>query len=73
MIIENAKNTDLITYSIAEAAVAMGVPKDTVYRLVRTGKLPHVKMGCTRIRHDTLARFLKDTETTQYWEAGVAS
>ena len=70
---EICKNTDLVTYSIAEAAVIMGVPKDTVYRLVRTRKLPHVKLGCTRIRHDTLVRFLKEAETTQYWEAGVAS
>ena len=51
----------------------MGVTKDAVYRLVRTGKLPHVKMGSTRILHDTLVRFLRDSETTQYWEAQVAS
>lgn len=45
MVNDNSKNTDLITYSIAEAAVIMGVTKDAVYRLVRTGKLPHVKLG----------------------------
>ncbi len=73
MVNDNSKNTDLITYSIAEAAVIMGVTKDAVYRLVRTGKLPHVKLGTTRILHDTLVRFLKDSETTQYWEVRVAS
>lgn len=73
MVNDNSKNTDLITYSIAEAAVIMGVTKDAVYRLVRTGKLPHVKLGSTRILHDTLVRFLKDSETTQYWEVRVAS
>ena len=73
MVNDNSKNTDLITYSIAEAAVIMGVTKDAVYRLVRTGKLPHVKLGSTRILHDTLVRFLKDSETTKYWEVRVAS
>lgn len=73
MVNDNSKNTDLITYSIAEAAVIMGVTKDAVYRLVRTGKLPHVRLGSTRILHDTLVRFLRDSETTQYWEVEVAS
>ena len=72
MVNDNSKNTDLITYSIAEAAVIMGVTKDAVYRLVRTGKLPHVRLGSTRILHDTLVRFLRDSETTQYWEVEVA-
>ena len=68
----NNTSTDLITYSIAEAAVKIGVTKDAVYRLVRTGKLPHVKVGSTRILHDTLVRFLRDSETTHYWDVEVA-
>jgi len=34
-----------LTYSVAEAARALGVGRNTVYELIRTGQLPHIKLG----------------------------
>ena len=64
---ENIPN-DLRTYSVAEAATLSGLQKDTIYEYLRAGKLPCLKMGHTRIRHEALVDFLREMETTQYWD-----
>ena len=71
--VNNCNDTnELKTYSVAEAAVLMGISKDKVYEFLRLGKLPHLKMGMTRIRHVAIVEFLKSIESTEYWECGVA-
>lgn len=56
------------TYTIAEAAKILRVSKDFVYELVRTGELPHISVGQTRIRHDALVQYIIKSETTTYWK-----
>ena len=56
------------TYTVAEAAKILHVSKDFVYELVRTGELPHVSIGQTRILYDTLTRYIINNETTVYWK-----
>ncbi len=63
---------EIKTYTVAEAAVLMGVSKDKVYEFLRAGKLPHLKMGMTRIRHAAIVKFLDSIESTEFWEKGVA-
>lgn len=41
--------TDRIVLTVPEAARALGASKNTVYELVRTRQIPHVRIG-TRIR-----------------------
>ncbi len=62
---------ELTTYTVADAAKLLNVSKDFIYEQLRAGKLPHVKMGKCRIRHQALVNFLADMETTQYWERTV--
>lgn len=56
------------TYTVAEAAKILHASKGFVYELVRTGELPHINVGQTRIRHDTLAQYIIKSETTTYWK-----
>ncbi len=62
---------ELKTYTVAEAAGLLGISKDKIYEFLRAGKLPHVKMGMCRIRHQSLVKFLDELESTEYWESGV--
>ena len=62
---------ELRTYTVAEAAQMIGIKKDKVYEYLRAGKLPHLQMGTTRIRHEALVEFLKAQETTEYWSREV--
>jgi excisionase family DNA binding protein len=50
-----------LTLSVPEAARALGISKNTAYTLIRTGRLPHVRLG-TRIRipHQALVDWLAD-------------
>lgn len=59
---------ELKTYTVAEAASLIGIKKDTIYEYLRAGKLPCLKMGHTRIRHEALVEFLRTMETTRYWD-----
>lgn len=72
MLNENNDIYELKTYTVAEAAVLLGISKDKLYEYLRAGRIPHLKMGMTRIRHMALVEFLKSMESTQYWESGVA-
>jgi excisionase family DNA binding protein len=47
--------------TVAEVAAAMRVSNMTVYRLIKTGELPAVRVGKSyRIRESDLERFLQD-------------
>ncbi len=63
---------ELKTYSVAEAADLMRISKDKVYEFLRAGKLPHLKMGTTRIRYTAIINFLDSIESTTFWESEVA-
>lgn len=63
--------TELKTYTVAEVSQILGIKKDRVYEYLRSGKLPHIKMGICRVRHQTLVDFLDEMETTQYWDSEV--
>lgn len=62
---------ELKTYTVAEAAVLIGISKDKIYEFLRAGKLPHLKMGMCRIRHQSLVKLLDELESTEYWEGGL--
>lgn len=62
---------ELKTYSVAEVAEIIGINTAKVYEYLRAGKLPHLKMGKARIRHQSLVKFLDEMETTQYWDSEV--
>ena len=49
----------------AEAAERMRVSKMTVYRLIRSGKLPAVRIGkAYRVKEDDLERYLNSSYVT---------
>jgi excisionase family DNA binding protein len=48
------------TYSLKEAASAIGVESNTVRRLIKEGKLKKLKIRHIRIAVDELDRFLSD-------------
>ena len=62
---------ELRTYTVAEAAQLVGIKKEKLYEYLRAGKLPHLQLGTTRIRHEALVEFLKAQETTEYWSREV--
>lgn len=61
--------TDTMTISVREAAGHLGVSRNTVYDLIRSGDLPHLRIG-TRIRIPTqpLRDWIADrTEGSTAW------
>lgn len=38
---------DALTYSVPEAAKALGLGKNTLYELVASGRIPHIRNGRT--------------------------
>lgn len=36
---------DQLTYSVADAARAIGIGKNTMYELVAAGRVPHLRIG----------------------------
>ena len=62
---------ELRTYTVAEAAQLVGIKKEKLYEYLRAGKLPHLQLGTTRIRHEALVEFLKAQETTESWSREV--
>ena len=61
-----------VVLDVTEVSAYLGVTRDTVYRLIREGQLPHVRIGKSlRVRVETLEQFVKDRETTE-WEAGAS-
>lgn len=49
-------------YSVKEAAVTLGISRDTVYRLIKTGEIPALELGGIRIRSEALENFLQKKE-----------
>lgn len=47
--------------TVAEVAEMLRVSTMTVYRLIRTGEMPAVRVGRSyRVRHDDLERYLEE-------------
>lgn len=65
-------SNELKIYTVAEVAAIMGVTKGKVYEYIHEGKLPHVKLGSTKVMHNSLVAFLKAQETTTKWGEGAA-
>lgn len=53
---------DKMVYTVAETAAILGVNKDFVYRLIKNGSLPAMKIGSMKIRRQALERFLEEEE-----------
>lgn len=51
------------SYTVAEVAKILHTNTDRVYALIKSGELPSVKIGVTRIRHDVLLTFLMQHES----------
>lgn len=45
-------------YTVKEAAEVLMLNTDTVYRLLRSGKLPYLLLGCKKIRGSDLEQFI---------------
>ena len=65
-------------YTVAQVAEILQTSKTYVYRLINAGILKCVKLGKLKIRHDTLASFLRRvegldlTDPTQIYKLKVA-
>lgn len=61
---EKKENTyfNRVLYSVKEAAITLGISRDTVYRLVKTGEIPALELGGIRIRSEALESFLQKKE-----------
>lgn len=51
------------SYTVAEVAKILHTNTDRVYALIKSGELPSIKIGVTRIRHDVLLTFLMQHES----------
>ena len=51
------------SYTVAEVAKILHTNTDRVYALIKSGELPSIKIGVTRIRHDVLLAFLMQHES----------
>lgn len=57
--------SERMAFSVREAGEMVGVSKDAIYALIRTGDLPSLKIGQrTFIRREALAHFLEQREAT---------
>lgn len=51
------------TIKVAEAAEYIGVSKDTIYKLVREGEIPHIRLGKRILfRIESLEAWLQERE-----------
>ena len=50
------------SYTVGQVAKILHTNTDRVYALIKSGELPSIKIGVTRIRHDVLLSFLMDHE-----------
>ncbi len=60
---EHVVATELKSYTVAEVAKILHTNTDRVYALIKSGELPSIKIGVTRIRHDVLLAFLMQHES----------
>lgn len=55
---------DQLTYSVPEAAKALGLGKNTLYELVASGRIPHIRSGRTiRIPKELIREWLHNEAT----------
>ncbi len=59
VVVENIVYEDML-YTVAEVAVLLKTNPNKVYDLIRSGKLPALKIGATKIRKVSFEKFLKD-------------
>lgn len=58
------ESVERLTYSMAESAELLGVTRQHLHSLIRTGVIPSLKLGRRRlIRRDALNAVLADLET----------
>ena len=65
--IENINPLDIVPenvrlYTVAQVAEILQTSRNYVYRLINCGLLKTLKIGTKKVRHDTLAEFLKMAE-----------
>ena len=53
---------DKMLYTVKEVAGIMHSNTNYVYALIRRGLLPAIKLGCYKVRAETLEKFLADSE-----------
>ena len=51
-----------ILYTVKEVATLLKVDPHYVYRLIDSGVLPAIKLNSTKVRKESLYKFLKDYE-----------
>ena len=55
-------STDIKLYSVKEVASLLSISKNRVYDLIYANRIPAMDIGGLKIRHETLADFLKNME-----------
>lgn len=60
---ETVMAAEFKSYTVAEVAKILHTNTDRVYALIKSGELPSVKIGVTRVRHDVLLAFLVQHES----------
>ncbi len=53
---------NLRLYTVKEVAEILKTNKKFVYRLINANVIPAIKIGSTKIRHDSLVKFLDNAE-----------
>jgi len=66
MITNETIPADIRLYTVKEVAAILKTNTKFVYKLINCNALPAIKIGATKIRHDSLAKFLKDAEGLDY-------
>lgn len=64
---------NLRTLSVTQVVLQTGIPKSTVYELLKSGKLPSIRLGSQLARHRVLVTELEafiDRHTTSRAKAG---
>ena len=57
--LENQKvGFDKELYTVGEVAKMLGKSHEGVYKMIRRGELPSIKLGCTRIRAVDIAKII---------------
>lgn len=60
-----------VAFSVGEAAEYLHVSPQTIYRMIRTGALKHVRPGATiRIRRDALDEWIR-AEESRAWQCSA--
>ena len=64
--VNNKNSNNIIIYSVPEVAEILKTNKSYVYKLIKSGSLPCIKIGHIKIRHEALASFLEKAEGFDY-------